>query len=216
MLGRQTKMKPLCYLCGGANATTKEHIPPRAFFPKPRPNNLITVLSCASCNNGFSQDDDYFRIIFASSYGRSKTGEGIWEERVVPKSLSRHPRDVDNILSESEDVMIDTEKGQEEIVSIQIDHNRLDRFCTRIVKGLIRYHYPDYDYYDSRFEVRLSPPLTNAEDHVAEIEPFFNSDERGDGVFTYKHCITDTGESGVWILTFYEAASILVYHTKLR
>lgn len=52
----------VCALCGGQReATTVEHVPARSLFPTPRPNDLITVPACASCNNGSQPDDDYFR-----------------------------------------------------------------------------------------------------------------------------------------------------------
>ena len=177
-------MKALCYLCGASNATSQDHIPPKAFFPQPRPSNLITVAACLSCNNGFSQDDDYFRIVFASAFGRSEAGNRIWENRVVPKSLGRHPKDIDEILLKCQEVAIETPNGSEDIVSFEIEHSRLDRFCTRIVKGLIRFHHPDYDYYSSKFEVRLEPRLTAAQHSISDIQPFLKTDQRGEAVFS--------------------------------
>ena len=50
-----------CVYCGEI-ATTKDHVPPKNLFQKPRPK-LIKVPSCSSCNNYPSKDDEYFRNI---------------------------------------------------------------------------------------------------------------------------------------------------------
>lgn len=48
-----------CYICG-RKATTKEHFPPKCFFPKKANLNLSTVPSCTKHNNEKSKDDQYF------------------------------------------------------------------------------------------------------------------------------------------------------------
>lgn len=40
----------LCCYCGVRKATTKDHIPPKSIFNKPRPCDLITVPYCFECN----------------------------------------------------------------------------------------------------------------------------------------------------------------------
>jgi hypothetical protein len=50
-----------CVYCCTAPATQLDHVPPRNLFPKPRPR-LITVPSCATHNQGSSEDDEYFRL----------------------------------------------------------------------------------------------------------------------------------------------------------
>lgn len=52
--------KQSCVLCGKNIATTREHVPPKNLFKKPRPDNLITVPACENCNSGSSKDDEYF------------------------------------------------------------------------------------------------------------------------------------------------------------
>ncbi len=48
-----------CYVCG-RHATTKEHFPPKCFFPKKANLQLTTVPSCPEHNNQKSHDDQYF------------------------------------------------------------------------------------------------------------------------------------------------------------
>ncbi|BBC22799.1 hypothetical protein [Pseudanabaena sp. ABRG5-3] len=65
--------KPQCYCCEKI-ATTKDHIPPKCFFPKKKDlsdgnhdytNNLITVPACSDHNNSRSKDDEYTAAVIA-------------------------------------------------------------------------------------------------------------------------------------------------------
>jgi hypothetical protein len=48
-----------CCLCNVRIAETDEHVPPRSWFERPYPDNLITVRACEECNHGSHLDDDY-------------------------------------------------------------------------------------------------------------------------------------------------------------
>ena len=47
-----------CIYCGKP-ATTREHVPSKAFLVEPYPDNLATIPACFECNNGFSNDEEY-------------------------------------------------------------------------------------------------------------------------------------------------------------
>ena len=49
---------PLCYLCRRP-ARTREHVPPKSFFPRGGNLQLMTVPSCEEHNNAKSDDDQY-------------------------------------------------------------------------------------------------------------------------------------------------------------
>jgi 5-methylcytosine-specific restriction endonuclease McrA len=51
-----------CAYCGDVGIITRDHVPPKGIFPKPRPANLITVPACSKCHSQqTSRDDEYFR-----------------------------------------------------------------------------------------------------------------------------------------------------------
>jgi hypothetical protein len=54
-----------CYMCE-ENSTTREHVPPRAFFPQGFRTNLWTVPSCERHNLGNSLDVEYARNVIVS------------------------------------------------------------------------------------------------------------------------------------------------------
>lgn len=205
-------MSERCYLCGCENATTRDHIPPRGFFPPPRPSDLITVPCCAACNAAFSIEDEYFRLVLSSLVGRSPAGDKIWEDRVVPRSLKRLPADVNAILRSIKDAVIQTETGPLEAVSFEIDPERAERYVIRLTKGLLTHYYPSYDYSSCSFDVRFVSPTSANLELLAEYRDMLHFEEKGDRVFRYRFGLTDTKESGLWMLTFYDAVLILVFH----
>jgi hypothetical protein len=47
-----------CVYCGERDGTEKAHAVGRLFFPKPRPDNVVTVPACGECNHGISEDEE--------------------------------------------------------------------------------------------------------------------------------------------------------------
>jgi len=57
-----------CTYCGKLKKLGVDHVPPKSLFPKPRPNNLITVPACRECNEGESTHDEYFATALALNH----------------------------------------------------------------------------------------------------------------------------------------------------
>jgi hypothetical protein len=84
----------------------------------------------------------------------------------------------------------------------------------RLTKGMIRNYFPDYDYFTSTFEVKLIPPTDESLRILQEALGGASYDERGDGVIRNRYGITNTGLSGIWFFTFYDATWYLVRHVQ--
>lgn len=52
-----------CVYCGIRIGETRDHVPPKALFPKPKPSNLVTVPCCEECRATQSVDDEYFKNV---------------------------------------------------------------------------------------------------------------------------------------------------------
>lgn len=206
--------RTICYACLSAPSDTRDHIPPYSFFLHPRPSNLITVPCCWSCNNGNSKEDDFARFVLTSLIDRSPAGETIWEEKVVPGFFPRNAKEIDAIIPSLRDVTLARDGEIIEGVAFETDLNRLSRYFTRMTKGLIRHHYPIYDYSVDEFQVRYFLPGDEGLEKLAEVRDVLQYEHVGDGVFQYRHGITDTSRSGLWLLVFYEAILVVVYHAK--
>jgi hypothetical protein len=79
-----------CYRCGEP-ATTREHFPPKAFFPRGGNLQLRTVPSCIEHNNGKSKDDQYLltHICLHAAEGGNLPGQ-VFRRSILP-ALERSP-----------------------------------------------------------------------------------------------------------------------------
>ena len=76
-----------CVYCGSEENITREHIPPKALFPPPKPSNLITVPACNTCNGKKSIDDEYFNWFLNVNYSVHQNNS------VKKKQRSNYKRD---------------------------------------------------------------------------------------------------------------------------
>lgn len=110
--------------------------------------------------------------------------------------------------------MLQTDIGSVDAVAFSIDLARLDRYAIRITKGLLAHHFPDYDYSDCSFESRVVPNREEEWKKLDGVRDLLRYAEKGEGVFRYRFGLTDTRKSGLWMLIFYDAILLLVFHSK--
>ena len=88
------RQKSWCIQCGtgiGEVDTNKDHVPAKALLRKPYPANLPVVATCATCNNGFSADEEYLSlflhcVLVGSTDPECHTDDGI------ARALRRHEK----------------------------------------------------------------------------------------------------------------------------
>ena len=203
-----------CYLCGAAHRLTKDHIPPKGFFPPPRPSNLITVPCCKTCNESYSKDDEAVRVWFSASLGRSSAGEWIYENKALTGTVAKSPAFREKMLSTMQDTKLLTEDGEIEAVRFTFPIDRVERFIVRCTKGLLRHYYPNYDYSNATFSVQHLLPRADVLKQLEPLRDLLAYDSRGEGVFQIRRGLTQSEQSGAWLLIFYEAVIFMVANTK--
>jgi hypothetical protein len=62
------KAQKQCVFCGCRPATTRDHVPPKALFVRPRPK-LITVPACEVCNGEASEHEERFKVFLSIKDG---------------------------------------------------------------------------------------------------------------------------------------------------
>jgi len=206
-----------CYLCGSPNPTTRDHVPPKCFFPEPRPSNLnlITVPCCESCNHGFSLDDEAARAWFCMGLGHSDAANWIVENKLFHSTFTRSRAFCHEIRDSMIDTLIHNEEGQPiKVVQYSMDRERTERFVIRTVKGLLKHYFPDYDSSADRWLAHyLGLELSELSkfEHLRDSLPCL--DQRGDGVISYRFGFMADGKTGLWLVVFYETAMFFVTHT---
>lgn len=207
-------MPKVCYACLNAPGVTRDHVPAKCFFPTPKPLDLITVACCEECNNGNSSDDAYVWFVLAGLYGESEVAEQLFEQK-LPNFVRCNPRVVEEISATMRDSKIVIDGVPEEVGIFDPDPERIIPYFERVVKGLLRTHYPDYDYSKSAFHVSLLNQWDERLEKLESLRDVMRYDAVGEGVFQYRHTLTESRASGLWLLVFYGKILVLVHHTNL-
>ncbi len=144
-------MNSTCVICGINQATTKEHIPPRCFFAKPRPQ-LKTVPACYECNNGNSTIDEAFKVlgnIMECSFDEAKSENFT---KVTGSTLSRNKKVTNTILENSSPAYLMSQgKIQDHGFAFRDKDKVIHKILERTIKGLHFIHFKEI--LDSRYTI---------------------------------------------------------------
>jgi len=120
-----------CYFQGcNQKGVTKEHIPPRAFFPDGEKEQLLTVKSCEKHNNAKSKDDLY---VLAQICMNASPSNGAWKvflNKVIPQLDFNNGALRKKLANEAESL-------GNGAVKYKVDVSRLDDFFTALSCGII-------------------------------------------------------------------------------
>jgi hypothetical protein len=198
-----------CIYCGG-DAETRDHIPPKSFFPTPRPSDLITVPSCGACNSGFQMDDDYAQKVLLA---REDVSNHPVAQRLIPKLLRSWERPRGKALPISiartaRELPIYTSDGvvAGKTPAYGVSSTRMHRFVERTVRGLFFNEVGCV--LPAAYDVGVVLFLERRASVLAEIGQSLagKSIRRiGEGAFAY--CWTsapDDANATIWLFTFYD------------
>ena len=175
-----------CVYCGTDGGRTRDHVPPKSLIRQPYPANLWTVPSCAECNQGFSKDEEYFRLMVLGMYCHTPEAEELFDGP-VSRSMDRNP----NI----EELMFGSLRATKGVAILDLDYPRIFRIAEKIVRGL-RFVLTGTEYArDQQFDVHFFE--VDAESEATTFGPDF----------TYK-MIEEGGPS--WEFTFFGSLRFIV------
>lgn len=191
-------------------ATTKDHVPPKSFFPSPRPSNLITVPCCDVCNSKYGKGDERARNLL-TSLETTETHPGIQNQiaRKRNRSFLRHEgrSDFQHILRSIK--LVDRYSPGDiylgKYAAFDLNQGLMDRFMERMTRALI-YQDNSIGYVDFEIEWRMAPTKQSFESMPSEMKTFLASAEPreiGDNVFIYLGYYCLGRASSLWIMNFY-------------
>lgn len=141
---KRKNKKTSCYMCD-ASFTSKEHVPPLAFFPEASElekgvsyrKNLITVPSCDQHNGSTSEDDQYLLFVITSSFGVGSIAQNIFSEKII-RSILRRP----SLIHFFKNKFV-TSIGGKQRMGFEVDRIRFDRSISKIASALYYFAYKD-------------------------------------------------------------------------
>lgn len=191
-------MRPsLCVLCGKRNATTREHVPPRAIFPKPRPGDLITVPACFNCNNETSKTDESFK---------AHLGLHTWRDEQVLRTLDHNTRLRSEVTSRIKPAKV-LDSNNEILGEVNLglwDSEAHSTTIEKCIKGLYFNHYGQILCSSAQIKTHFFHSLTAELVNISESWAR-NCIANGDFVYKYTSASNENTHMSVWLFQFFGA-----------
>lgn len=197
-----------CFLCGTTGNLTREHIPPKNLFPKPRPSNLHTVPCCEPCNNGGSKEDEYLRVAASSLINANPIGKERFE-RVIESTVpsGRIKKEIADVSDLVEPVTLQTPTGDIEARRHGFDASIICRSLVRITKGFLVTSHPELETRNLDFEITHIDQFKLDSLVTSGMTLRFTKWSVGDGVYTnYRAASVEHPNCGLMVHQFYSAA----------
>jgi hypothetical protein len=193
---------------------TRDHIPPKNLFPRPRPSGLHTLPCCETCNNRASDDDEYFRLAVSSLINRNVAGSKSWK-RTVESTLQKRRigKLIDELAESIKPAQISTPVGSFAVVQIGPRAEVINRVLVRITKGFLCLTHPEIDRSKLDFHITQIHQFKLQSIFLSGVAHTFSHYVMGDGVYRHWRALgSEDIRRGLWIHMFYEAAAWMVDH----
>lgn len=217
-MARKRVRRGECAYCGRTRPLTRDHIPPKALFGSPRPNNLISILCCRECNEEASKDDEYFKNALAL---RIDTYNHPDVQKILPSVIRSYKKDHKigyrkSFFKTLRQVELRSPSGLfiGSTGAYNVEIERLDTVARRIVRGLFYIakgeRLPD-SHRISVFSDWIIGNLSEPDKaHILDslIAPLSRKPRTiiGEETFTYRFQFFDEDPFlSIWLLTFFEA-----------
>jgi len=204
-----------CYLCGVRPGISKDHVPPKTFFPDPARWQLRTVRACIECNRGASLDEEYVRDCLALVGYNEAAQDLFWNATVrsiiEPRATLTRATKLDQIKRDIRQMTIRTPAGLVlgHAPGLTMDMERVKRVVLKIVKGLHVLHVGTRIPNDADLHIGFEPPR----DIVKMIRDSTTYYGHYPKVFHYRSSMTagaDGVRASLWLLVFFERLLVVV------
>ena len=199
-----------CAYCGYRKDTTKDHVPPKALFIKPYPDNMITVPACKECHCEMSLQDEYFLMALGFVLSSEEKKHAKYLTDKVKRALKRPEAKKlrADLINRTQDIKVHSEEGiyLGNAKGTKFDWPRLKFFAQRILKALYFEEYKKPLVTSYQLDVFLSwfqkdASIFNSPEIKEILQCLANSKTRvvGDNVFQYWFSqVKDDCDSSFW------------------
>lgn len=209
---------PSCIYCGTSNATDRDHVPPRCFFPR-LPTDAITVPSCRDCNKNYGKDDERVRNLL-TSLASTETHPAVQGQVSVrrDRALNRDVRErsgshVKHLLDSIVPVEVRTPAGLylAKRYAFQLDQPLLDRFFSRLTRALL-WHESSVRAENCAIEWRKAPSPSAVGEMPPKLKAFLLHGRHGSvggDVFRYVGFLRQGSARSLWLFSFYDGVEVM-------
>jgi len=188
-------------------------VPPKSFFPRPRPGHLITVPSCEDCNNIFSKDDERVRNII-TSINTTEVHPAISQQIADKRNRSfQRTEGFSNLLHLLSSIELTEHKSNTgnhfyRAIAFNLNQKAFDRFIERMTRALLFYE-NGIKWTELEIKWKISPDI---QEIPSEAQTFLLNGkikEIGDGVFSYVGYFLQGKATSLWFMNFYDGFEIM-------
>ncbi|MBW2742085.1 MAG: hypothetical protein JRE64_25330 [Deltaproteobacteria bacterium] len=196
----------MCSYCGERIATDKEHVFPKNLYPDSKAESRVqrmTIPSCNICNNGWSDDEAYFRNILALAGKPNESRRELWET-TIRRSFDKldGTRRVRELVESMRSVEID---GLDRHKVYPGQDERVVRVVKKVVRGLCHHHQVMSAVPESRVWVDVMK-YRIPEEFLMEM----TYEHREQDIAEYRYSvIEDHGIHSAWLITFFERITFI-------
>lgn len=193
----------MCIYCGNKPGITRDHVPPKNLFPKPKPLNMLTVPCCKDCQARFKKDEDVFMawITFGPA-GESPAGIQLWEQKL--KRTYNKDSGVKKIIRKSfKQVSLETPGGiyMGKGLAVAINPERKNNVLKKIVRGLFWAEYKERLPEDILIEIY---GIHGKGESINKLISVTNEAKNSwEGIFEYRHARAQGCFESYWIMSFF-------------
>jgi hypothetical protein len=204
----------VCAYCGSKDPKTMDHIPPRGLFPKPWPDDLVTLPCCESCRSGQSDDDEYFRAVILTSetIGDDPRIEGPMAANVRALQKPQKVGFKHMVLNSLTYTDVITEAGIfiRRAPAIRIDSDRINSVIERIFRGLFYREFNIPVPEDHVMYISLDQHGTRAKAITDKVGGFEDIRWVANRMFAYTFAKAEDREyASIWLGLLYEGVTLI-------
>jgi len=199
----------ICVYCGRHEGTTRDHVPPRCFFPTPMPNiNRITVPCCDGCRISGGKNEALVRNIFISTIEAEP--HAVVQSQLASKRTRSWEIDrtqFEAMLNAMVDVHLWSAAGRhlDWRPAFNLDRPVINDFFDRILRALV-HEEREAGYVPSVTKWRLIRNPRICADFPANAKARFVGD-----TFSYHVAFVIGSLGSMWLITFYERLHVMAH-----
>jgi len=215
VVGKIPAVVVLCAFCGKSPAKTKDHIPPRGIFPRPRPG-LITVPACLRCNSGTSKIEEAFRVYLSLRVGvNNDSTSKLWNNEAM-RTLRHNPRLRNRIIKSMRPISVRSHAGVilAERTGGPWPREVHDPVIEKTIRGLYFHHYGEILGERVKIEIQWLRTVEDLENWSRRVDPSLEqlwtelpgAGNVGAGHFRYRYAkAIESPLYSTWLFDFYGA-----------
>ena len=143
MGGKRKSNRGPCGYCGVNPAASTDHVIPRGIWGKsiPAQLQLPTIPACVPCNQGYSADEEYFRLFISTgvAFEHPVVRNDTWPGS-IRRMLRRTPRLRSRLWQTSKPATLELPSGEIlDTFGIDFDRPRINRVAEKIARGIYFY-----------------------------------------------------------------------------